>query len=189
MKSLPENEWSVWFDTETLDGKPAVQTITADEQARTALARRLGVDALDALSATLTITPVTGGAIEVTGALQADITQTCVVTLDPLQSHIEDQVEGWFTDREKTVSFAKARQDRETKKGHVEVEMLEESADPEDMLDGHIDLGELVTQHLSLAINPYPHKEGAAYESGDDKPLKSGQNPFESLKTLKKGHE
>lgn len=187
MKSLPNNEWSEWIDTETLDEKGVTKTITADDEAREALARRLKVDGIKSLSADITVMPVSGGAVEVSGTFKADILQTCVVTLEPMETHTEEPLEGWFTDREKTLSFAKARQDRDTKKGHVEVEMLDEHHDPEDMVDGHIDLGELVVQHLSLAIDPYPHKPGVSFESGDDKPRKPVNNPFEALKDLQKG--
>lgn len=186
MASLPQNEWSDWIDTETLDDKGIETTITADEEARAALARRLSVDAINALSATLGVRPSVGGVVEVTGRFTANITQTCVVSGDPIDTTIEDNVEGWFADREKTLSFAKARQERDTKKGHVEVEMLDEREAPEEMVNGHIDLGELVTQHLSLAINPYPHKEGVSFESGDDQPMKRAENPFDALKALKK---
>lgn len=186
MKHLPSSEWSVWLDTQALDDKSVNRHIEADDDARAALARRLNVNALTALSADLTITP-SGGAFEISGTLIADVAQTCVVTLEPMTTHIEEPVEGWFTDKEKTLSFAKAQQDRDTKKGHVEVAMLDEDQDPEAMTDGHIDLGELVTQHLSLAIDPYPHKDGVSFEAGDDKPLKSAENPFEVLKALQKG--
>lgn len=187
MKSLPHNEWSEWIDTDTLDEKGLSRHISADEAACEALARRLGVQEVKALEADLKIMPAAGGTFEVTGGFKADIVQTCVVTLEPIESRIEEPLEGWFTDREKTLSFAKARQDRDTKKGHVEVEMLDEREDPEEMVNGHIDLGELVTQHLSLAINPYPHKEGVSYEFGDDQPVKPARNPFEALKDLQKG--
>ncbi len=185
MKSLPDNEWSVWIDAEKLDGKPLKQTISADEDSRAALSRRLNVEGITALEATLTISPANGGAFEVTGTFTADVTQECVVTLEPISTHIEEPVEGWFTDRDKTVSFIKARQERETKKGHVEVEMLDEREAPDEMINGHIDLGELVAQHLSLAIDPYPHKEGVSFDVGDDQPVKTGRNPFEALKALK----
>ncbi len=186
MASLPQNEWSEWIDTEKLDDKGATVTITADEAARIALARRLNIAGLTSLKADLTVQPTAGGVFEVTGRFSAALTQTCVVSGDPIDTSIEESVEGWFTDREKMLSFAKARQERDTKKGHVEVEMLDEREDPEEMVNGHIDLGELVAQHLSLAINPYPHKEGVSFDLGDDQPLKRAENPFEALKTLKK---
>ncbi len=185
MKSLPHNEWSVWIDTEKLDEKGLKTTITADADAREALARRLGVEQVKSISAELNVQPVSGGTFEISGRFAADIVQQCVVTLEPIESHIGDAIEGWFADGGKTVSFAKARQERDTKKGHVEVEMLDERQAPEEMVNGHIDLGELVTQHLSLAIDPYPHKEGVLYEFGDDAPVKTGKNPFEALKALK----
>jgi hypothetical protein len=40
---------------------------------------------------------------------------------------------------------------------------LDESEDPEPVIDGKIDAGELVAQYLSLAIDPYPRLEGEEY--------------------------
>lgn len=186
MAALPQNEWSEWIDTEKLDEKGAAYTIEADDDARAALARRLSVDGISALSANLSVQPASGGAFEVSGRLSAKIAQTCVVSGDPIETVLDEAVEGWFADREKMLSFAKARQERDTKKGHVEVEMIDERDDPEEMVNGHIDLGELVAQHLSLTINPYPHKEGVSYDAGDEQPLKRADNPFDALKALKK---
>ena len=162
----------------------------ADERARVDLARRLDIEALEALTADLSVSPAKGGVVHVHGQLRAKILQNCVVTLDPLRSTIEEEVEGWFSDEEQMVSFAKIRKEKQTRKAHAEVEILDESEDPEPIVNGKIDLGELVTQHLSLAIDPYPHKEGVAYEYTQEK-ASAGKgseirrNPFEALKDWK----
>jgi len=50
-------------------------------------------------------------------------------------------------------------------------------------------VGDVVTQFLSLSIDPYAHKEGVQYEVGDDEehpetsPIR--KNPFEKLKEWK----
>ena len=70
-----------------------------------------------------------------------------------------------------------------------ETPIINEQEDPEKIIGGKIDLGEVVTQHLSLAIDPYPHKEGVKYEYGDDEPEKVPEafknNPFAALKDWK----
>jgi uncharacterized metal-binding protein YceD (DUF177 family) len=119
------------------------------------------------------------------------MTQNCVVSLEPFELQLSEEFEGWFADKDNTVSFAAAKKEREVVKPHAEVEILDEKEDPEAIIDGVIDLGEFTAQHISLAIPPYPHKEGVHYEVGDDEfqvdeksPLR--KNPFEALKNWKK---
>ena len=69
---------------ETLD-------IVADAPERAALARRFGLTSLDALTATVTLTKI-GAArrIRLGANFSADVVQSCVVTLEPVPSRIED---------------------------------------------------------------------------------------------------
>lgn len=196
---LPEQEWSHFFSVEDLSDVAEAVTIQADEGARARLCQRLNdVEEIKALTATLNLIREQGGrVIYVYGALTADIVQSCVVTLEPIDIRIEEDVQGWFADKESTVSFVAAKRERDyerstEKSTHGEIEMMSEQDDPEPIIGGFIDLGELLTQHLSLAIPPYPHKDGVKYEFGDDdvqieddSPLK--KNPFEALKDWKEG--
>ena len=131
------------------------------------------------------------GSIQAMGTVVADLTQACVVSLAPVTAHIEEEFEGWFGDKSSAVSFARARHEREAKKGHVEAEVLEESIDPEPIVGGKADIGELATQYLSLALDPYPHAEGVAYEFSAGPATKDAEganlrkSPFEALKDWK----
>jgi len=185
-----EQEWSHFFDIDDLgkEGREEL-TISASEEECEDIARRVDVKEIKDVQADLVIKR-TSGTYHVTGKFTATVTQECVVTLDPIETNLSEEVEGWFADKETTVSFAAAKREREGAKSHGEVEILEESDDPEAMIEGIIDLGELVTQHISLAVPPYPHKEGVEFDVTDDKfdinensPLK--KNPFEALKDWK----
>ena len=127
--------------------------------------------------------------IHVMGHIDAKITQSCVVTLEPIETTISENFEAWYADPAAAVSLTRARHDRQASKGSKEMPVLDERDDPEPVIDGKIDIGELVTQYLSLAIDPYPHKEGVRYEKGDDEsgPVKSDlqKNPFAALKDWK----
>lgn len=188
---LTEQEWSHFFDIDDLDGFDTKITIEASEEELEDLARRLAVEKIMKVSADLTLhRPKGGNVIHVTGEFQAIILLTCVVTVEDFEAEITEPVEGWFSDKESTVSFAAAKREREVTISTREVEMLDESEDPEPIIDGVIDLGELVTQHISLALPAYPKKEGVEYEIGDDQvqvdeksPLR--KNPFEALKDWK----
>jgi len=185
-----EPEWSYLVDSEEIEGKPLEIKAEAGKEEKRALARRLGVISLESLSVDALFSRKKGSlVIHVKGTLRAELTQECVVTTDPVQSTTEEEFEGWFADPEQAVSFAKARQDKLQEKGQNELPVLREQEDPEPITDGQIDLGELVAQHLSLSINPYPHAEGVHYELGDDEikaqPAESRQNPFAALKDWK----
>lgn len=187
-----KSEWSYLIEVETLKDGPKSFTFGADEQQRADLARRLGVVSVEDAQATVTVQKVAGGMIHAMGHVSAEVTQNCVVSLIPVKAHVEDEFEGWFGDRNSAVSFAKARHEREAKKGHIEAEILEESVDPEPIIGGKIDLGELSTQFLSLSIDPYPHADGVSGEFIATPPGQRTEegaalrkNPFEALKDWK----
>lgn len=184
-------EWSHLLDIEHIGAEPKTHTFKATAEQRVDLARRMGVASVEKAQASVTVQRVSGGLIHALGSIQADLTQNCVVSLGPVPAHIEDEFEGWFGDREKAVSFAKAKNEREIKKGQSELEILEEAVDPEPIINGKIDIGELATQYLSLALDPYPRAEGVSSkyivpEGAEDKAgAELRKNPFEALKDWK----
>ncbi len=187
-----KTEWSYLVDAEDITAEPRTYTFTADERQKIDLCRRLNLLSIESIEANVTVQQVGGGTIHAMGTIAADVVQGCVISLSPVPAHIEDEFEGWFGDKARAVSFAKARSDREAKKAHTEIEILEESIDPEPIINGKVDLGELATQYLSLSLDPYPHAEGVAYEFGP--PEKEGKgdegaelrkSPFEALKDWK----
>lgn len=194
-KKTSENilpEWSHKIDADDIGAAPLRTTISASPQERKDLARRLRVDSVDSLEAQLVLKRDPKNMIvHVAGDLHAKVTQSCVVTLEPMEQKIETSVDGWYADPDAVVSLTKARRDRQSRGTDSEFPVLEEKDDPEAIVNGEIDLGELVTQYLALAIDPYPRKEGAdsgleqADESGA-KPPKIRQNPFAALKNWKK---
>lgn len=186
-------EWSHKVDVDDIGTTPVRTTISASPQERKDLARRLKVDSVDLLEARLMMRRERGNMLlHVQGDLKAQVTQPCVVTLEPVTQTIESAVEGWYANPESVVSLARARHERRSRVADAELPMLEEKEDPEPIIDGAIDLGELVSQHLALAIDPYPHKEGTAFERGDEEemariPSEARQNPFAALKDWKAG--
>lgn len=185
------SEWSYLVDVESLSSEPKTFSFQADEEERADLARRFGIVSVESAEAGVTVQLVGGGVIHAMGHVRADVTQSCVVTLAPVCGHVEDEFEGWFGDQGKAVSFARAKSEREAKKMHSEVEVLEESIDPEPIINGKVDLGEFATQYLSLALNPYPRAEGVPHEfsagpqAKDEDGASLRKNPFEALKDWK----
>ncbi len=185
------SEWSFLAEIDKIDSTPKSFEFEADAEERADLARRLAIVSVEHAAATVTLQRVGGGVIHAMGFVRADVTQSCVVTLAPVPDHVEEEFEGWFGDKTAAVSFVRARQERDAKKGHTEAEILEESVDPEPIVNGKVDIGELATQYLSLGLNPYPHAEGVVHSVTDEDPPKDEdganlrRNPFEALKDWK----
>jgi uncharacterized metal-binding protein YceD (DUF177 family) len=156
--------------------------IAADAGEREALARRLGVVAVNALTAEFRLIPEEGkGAVRLSGTLKAEITQTCVVTLEPLTSRIDASVERVY-----------ALDAVEETSGHVSnLRELEELPDP--IVGGAIDIGEAAAEELALEIDPFPKRSGASFGGYADpaSPVdgRSGRadGPFAVLAKLKGG--
>lgn len=189
MSEVLESEWTHYLDADEVTGEKMRLTITPDSEARKNLIRRLGVLGFDSIKADLELQREQGGlVVHVKGHIKANLQQSCVVTLEPIETKVDENFEAWFADTQQAVALAKVKHDKQVK-ANGETPILEESEDPEPIVDGKIDLGELVTQHLSLAITPYPHKEGVHYEYGDDEPEKVPEafksNPFAALKDWK----
>ena len=183
-------EWSYLLEADTVADETLQLTITPDAEVLSALCQRLGVLSFEALSADLTLVRAQGNmTVHIKGRIKAALSQECVVSLEPVVAQIDEGFEAWFADPDQAVPLVKAKREKLAKSGAGEVPVLEESDDPEPITDGQIDLGELVVQHLSLMIDPYPHAQGVVYEYGDDEPRKVPEafknNPFEALKDWK----
>lgn len=184
-------EWPAFIDVDKIASEPKTFHIGADDQERIDLARRLGVVSIEKAVADITLQRISGGIIQALGTLHAELTQSCVVSLVPVAETIHEEFEGWFGNDSSAVSFARAKSDREAKKANMEAEILEESVDPEPIINGKVDIGELAAQTLSLYLNPYPHAPGVKHELGvdsrDETPEGASlrKNPFEALKDWK----
>ncbi len=135
------------------------------------MAKRFDLPVLDRLEARVQLAPVAGGFYRLTATLEAELAQSCAVTLEPVPSKIEESFSllyGVLADEKEVVLDGAA----ET------VEPLE---------DGFIDIGEAVAQQLSLALDPFLRAPGAEagneISSGDEPPLDS---PFAVLAKLRK---
>lgn len=185
----PAPEWSFPVDADKIAHTPQVFTIHPNPAECKALALRLGIKTLKDLTARIEFVREPGKmTIQATGSFEAHVLQDCVVSGKPVESRIKDTFKAWYADAGKAILLAKARHDKLLQKGNAEMPVLDESEDPEPLVDGHIDAGELVTQYLSLSIDPYPHADGVVYESGDEAENAAGsrlENPFAALKDWK----
>ncbi len=170
-QNIPDPEFSRPFVADRLGASPMTETLRATPAECATLATRMRLVMLDQLSATVTLERTLSGLIHVTGRLEADVVQTCVVTLTAFPSHVEDSF---------ALDFGTAADEHGD-----EIDIDVDYDPPEPIEDGVIDLGELVAQYLALALDPYPRAPGATLEpewSGADV---AEMSPFAILKNLK----
>jgi hypothetical protein len=190
MKNLPaEQEWSHKVAAADIPAAGLKIEIEADERQRRDVARRLKVESVEGLAASFKVTRAAGSAlISVTGSVAGRVTQLCVSTGKPVVSEVYEEFDAYYTDRDSTVSFIKARHERLGRMGDAEVQILEEHDDPEPLTEeGEIDLGELAVQYLSLAVEPYPRAEEAKNAPETTVKEPETHRPFEALKNWKQG--
>src|SRR5262245_961864 len=75
-----------------LPQKGMAVVITADEAQRARLAEEHGVLSVERWTAELLVAPWKRNGVKVSGSVAADITQECVVTLEPVPAHISEEV-------------------------------------------------------------------------------------------------
>ena len=151
--------------------------IEADQAILGAIAEVGGLREVLAAQASFDVTPKSGGRFHVSGQVRARIGQTCVVTLDPMESDIDEAIDLIFAPPEQVPQLAALVDEAEHSDG-------ETPDPPEPIENGIIDLGRLATDALYLAIDPYPRKPDAVFE-----PLVEAvdpeDHPFAALKALK----
>jgi uncharacterized metal-binding protein YceD (DUF177 family) len=129
------------------------------------------------VSASLDVTPMSGGRYHVEGRVRARIGQTCVVTLDPMETDIDEPIDLIFAPPDQIPQMADLVDEAE--EGNVEI-----PDPPEPIENGIIDLGRLATDALYLAVDPYPRKPDAVFEPLVEAPDPE-DHPFAALKALK----
>lgn len=144
---IPEFSRPILVDTIPARGCEIDVVANAEECA--ALARRFQVVAVEALTARIHLQAMAGGAVfRVRGRLDAKVVQTCVVTLEPLEQSIKADF---------SLTFGASAEN-----AGLEVDLsMDEDDPPESLKDGAIDVGEVVAEHLALALDPFPRREGA----------------------------
>jgi uncharacterized metal-binding protein YceD (DUF177 family) len=147
-----------------------VIVIAPGDEERARIAQWAGIDALDSFRAKIGLRKVTPTRFSLDVALAADIVQSCVVTLEPVKSHVES-------------SFTRDLFLTQTKSLDIDVAPVDEDG-REEIASPHYDLAVPVLEELALLIDPYPRCPGVKFEppaGGADEDA----HPFAALKKLK----
>ena len=139
-----------------------------------ALARRIGIEAVERLTSEVTFLPA-AGVIAVSGRVSAAVVQLCGISNEPFQTLIDEPL---------TLRFV---QGIAPHKPDEELEIDADACDEIEFEGTQFDLGEQIAQTLSLAIDPYatgPNAERVRKEAGLSDAASSGA--FAALAALKK---
>lgn len=151
---------------------PVRLKLAPDEAERAAIAKRLGLRSLPALTADVTVKPWLDG-VELTGRFQAVVEQVCGVSLDPFEQPLEGEID---------VRAVPAGSPHAASPEGGELELDPDAPDPPDVLETDaVDVAGYVVEHLALEIDPFPRKPGVTF---DYQPPEEETSPFAALKKL-----
>ena len=158
-----------------LRGRAAAFDLAPPAEALAALARTLDVPEVRTLRLSGTLEPEGREDWRLDGRLDALVVQECVVTLEPVETRVEEPVERLYV----------AGLDEP---GTGEVEMPDEAREP---LPAAIDLMAVAAEALALALPPYPRAPGAELgeavfaEPGVEPMTEEDARPFAGLAALR----
>jgi len=142
LQSIIKNEYSI--------------SIKANSKECKLLADRLGLIKLNSLSANLCLSSRKGGrVIKLNGSFQANVMQTCVVTLEEVSNKVEGNLD---------IIYDSALEVEIKKEENIDFEELiktQKSVEP--LMEDYIDVGEVVSEQLALEIDFFPRKVGASF--------------------------
>jgi len=133
------------------------KNISATPEECRKLAQMLGVIELSNLEASFVITRWHRKGLKIKAEISADVVQNCVVSLETISSSLKEDAQWCFK--------PEPRASKDTDKDIVVmVDPLGE--DPADiLLEGKVDLGELLAEHLCLMIDPFIRSPAVDFET------------------------
>ncbi|MBN8942396.1 MAG: DUF177 domain-containing protein [Rhizobiales bacterium] len=141
-----------------------------------ALAAAIGVEAIEAFLLDVEIRPHHGDGLAVTGRVQARVVQTCVVSLEPVSNVIEEEVEASY----RPVDKLKPHLVHDEEDG-LAIDASVAADDP--LIGNEIDLAAIAIEFLALAVDPYPRRPDATFETPQ---AGNAVSPFAGLAKLKR---
>jgi uncharacterized metal-binding protein YceD (DUF177 family) len=152
-------------------------TLKADEKELKRLAQVFELVGVSAFSAEMLVKKWRKDGVRITGTVRAEIVQSCVVTLEPINARVSNEIDTVFVPETSKLS-------RPLISGEGEIVLDYEGPDlPETFSGDTIDVGALAQEMFGLAIDPYPRKEGVDFEFRveDDDVEEKKPSPFAKL--------
>lgn len=151
-------------------------TVEANAEERAAIAKAAGLIGLDRLTGAFSLHPIAGGGVRVDGDVEADVTQTCVVSLEPVANRVAETVSVRYVPPEQITDHGGSEDD----------ELVASEAEDVEPLTGQtIDLGRLAEEFMLLGLDPYPRRSGAEFAAAGTTAESGSDKPFAALAALK----
>ena len=147
-------------------------TIEASPSEREALASLYQIPAIAALTAALRLERAGQDGVRVSGAVHGELTQTCVVSLEPFAATVDEEIDVRFAPRSET-DLAPGP------KGETETFSIDDEDEPDPIIEGKIDVGALAAEFFALGLDPYPRKPGVEFVAPAESP--PADSPFAAL--------
>jgi uncharacterized metal-binding protein YceD (DUF177 family) len=151
----------------------------------TSLARDLDLLTCNSLSVAYKLRSLHRGRYRLTGTINADVVQRCVVSLEPVPAILAEDfdVEFWPTEQLAAKPTPGVTQEASDDKNDTADFNILGDEPPEPIDQGRIAIGRVVFELVSAGLDPYPRKPGSEFawsttDSGKD-------NPFAALAKLK----
>ncbi|HMQ58654.1 MAG TPA: DUF177 domain-containing protein [Rhizobiaceae bacterium] len=158
-----------------------VVRIAAGPRELRALAQGHGLAEVGSFEAELKVARWKSTGVRVAGRVVADVVQSCVVTLEPVEAHVDAPVDAIFVPPTSRL----ARPDRD---GDAAILIDPDGPDlPEVLESDELDLGAVAEEFFELALDPFPRSPGAdlpAPEGGNE--VDEKVTPFAKLAQLRK---
>ncbi|MFM2422247.1 MAG: hypothetical protein RL291_777 [Pseudomonadota bacterium] len=173
--NLPLDAWNEAISEISDNGRERRRTAT-DAQ-RKALAETLDLVDVAQLQSTYRIKPLSRARFHIEGTVTAQVTQTCVVTLEPVPGSVDENF---------ALEFWPDTDLPDAPTGEVEIAHV---LDIEGYARGALPIGRIVYETFAAGLDPNPRAQGAAFDWRDPKAGADSEggktNPFAALKSLK----
>jgi uncharacterized metal-binding protein YceD (DUF177 family) len=177
---ITHTKFPISFELEKLSSDGREECFNLSTEFLKELEGRFQVLSLDFFKGEFLIVPIKKS-FRLSVTYKAAVSQACVVTATP----VVDEIEESFDVR---IEFAV-----EPENLGMDEETLMNEEDTEYVPDGVVDVGDIISQYLATALNPFPRIEGAEFSGVGAKGLhvlseaedKETRNPFAVLKKLK----
>lgn len=164
------------YDLSDLSAAGTEIIVDAKPEQRAKIAAWLEVESVEKFVGTIALRKLSMNRYRYDAVLKCDLTQSSVVTLEPLRSHIEERFS-----RELHVAY-RSRHAPEPDK-ELTLSAADDDA-PEEIENSHYDLAAPLLEELSLALDPYPRAGDESF-SLPEAPQVQPESPFAVLKKLK----
>ncbi|WP_416896731.1 MAG: YceD family protein [Minwuia sp.] len=163
---------SRWLDVSAIRADGMNFHVEMDEAARQALCEQLDLVSLERLEADGRIWPADDG-VFVDFQLKAALEQACVVTLEPVGQMVDERISLHYTPATSVSASPTV------------IDIDDEDDPPEPMVDGRIDIGAAMAEHLALGLDPWPRRLDAEMPAEGTDTADARENPFAVLARLK----